>query len=138
MLTRAALLCAVSLSLTSDELSEPGGARGTPTGTGARCSALVLSALTRYSIVAAAFRITTGPGPVPSLDGQNIVIGRVLSGLPVVTAVSRTPTYAPLSSARTWNALAGALGDGRAATARAAWSKPRQAVVITACGLLQE
>ena len=75
---------------------------------------------------------------MPSLDGQNIVIGRVLSGLPVVSAVARTPTYAPLPSARTWNALAGALGDGRAATARAAWSKPRQAVLITACGLLQE
>jgi peptidyl-prolyl cis-trans isomerase B (cyclophilin B) len=85
-----------------------------------------------------AFRITTGPGPVPSLDGQNIVLGSVLSGMDVIAAIARVPTYAPLSSARSWNALAGGLGDGRAATARAAWSKPRQAVLITAAGLLQD
>ena len=84
------------------------------------------------------FRITTGPGPVPSLDGQNIVLGRVVSGMDVVAALARVPTYAPLPSARTWNTLAGKLGDDRAAKARAAWSKPRQAVVITACGLVQD
>ncbi len=82
------------------------------------------------------FRITTGPGPVPRLDGSSIVIGRVLEGLDVVQAVSRVPTYAPLPSAKAWNALAGALGDGRAATARGAWSKPMQAVIITDCGEL--
>ena len=73
---------------------------------------------------------------MPSLDGGNVVVGRVTSGLDVVAAVARTPTFAPLPSARSWNALAGALGDGRAAKARGAWSKPRQAVVITACGVL--
>jgi cyclophilin family peptidyl-prolyl cis-trans isomerase len=56
---------------------------------------------------------------VPSLDGANVVIGRVTAGLDVVAAVARTPTFAPLPSARTWNSLAAALGDGRAAKARA-------------------
>ena len=83
------------------------------------------------------FRITTGPGPVPALDGQNIVIGRVVSGMDVIASLARVPTYSPLPSARTWNDLAARLGDTRAATARGAWSKPRQAVVITACGTLQ-
>jgi peptidyl-prolyl cis-trans isomerase B (cyclophilin B) len=70
---------------------------------------------------ATGFRITTGPGPVPALDGQNIVIGRVTSGMEVVAALARVQTYAPLSTARQWNALAGALGDNRAAKARFAW-----------------
>jgi len=82
------------------------------------------------------FRITTGPGPVPRLDGQSIVIGRVTAGLQVVGAISRVPTFAPLSSARAWNAVAAAVGDKRAATARGVWSKPRQTVLITDCGVL--
>lgn len=35
------------------------------------------------------FLITTGPGPVPRLDGSNIVFGRVLSGIDVVAAVAQ-------------------------------------------------
>jgi len=33
------------------------------------------------------FLITTGPGPVPSLDGRNIVFGRVEEGLDVVGGI---------------------------------------------------
>ena len=73
---------------------------------------------------------------MPSLDSENIVFGRVLAGMDVVAALARLPTYAPLPSARSWNALAAALGDDRAAKARGAWAKPRNAVLITACGVL--
>jgi hypothetical protein len=55
---------------------------------------------------------------VPALDGQNIVIGRVSAGMDVIAALARVPTYAPLPSARTWNNIAGSLGDGRAAKVR--------------------
>ena len=81
------------------------------------------------------FRITTGPGPVPSLDGANVVIGRVTAGLDVVAAVARTPTFAPLPSARSWNSLAAALGDGRAAKARAGRMRGcgRSASALTRC-----
>ena len=83
----------------------------------------------------AGFRITTGPGPVPSLDGANVVVGRVTAGLDVVASVARTPTFAPLPSARSWNSLAAALGDGRAAKARAgahAWLQT-QSSALTRC-----
>lgn len=83
------------------------------------------------------FLITTGPAPAPSLDGLNIVFGRVLEGLDVVAAVARVPTYTPLPSARTYNAIASAIGDNRAARAREAWTKPTQAVVFTATGVLE-
>ena len=82
------------------------------------------------------FRITTGPGPVPRLDGKDIVIGRVLSGLATVDAIRQVPTYAPTSTGRWYNQIARAIGDSRAATARGAWTRPRQAIVITDCGVL--
>ena len=88
---------------------------------------------------ATGYRITTGPGPAPSLDGKDIVIGRVLEGMDTVAALARLPTYAPQADSplRTYNALASALGDGRGAKARTAWSKPRVRVIVTDCGVLQ-
>lgn len=84
------------------------------------------------------FLITTGPGPVPSLDGRNVVFGRVVTGLDVVTKVAQTPTFAPSSNSIAWNQIAEWLGDDRAAKARTSWSKPTIAVVITGCGVLPE
>lgn len=87
--------------------------------------------------VAGRFRVTTGPGPQPQLDSLGIVVGRVVEGLAVVERVARLPTFTPAGSvARQYNSLAGALGDKRAAIARVAWSRPREAVVVTDCGLL--
>ncbi|KAK9789370.1 hypothetical protein WJX73_006920 [Symbiochloris irregularis] len=39
------------------------------------------------------FLITTGPGPATFLDGQNVVFGRVLSGIDTVTTVANVPTF---------------------------------------------
>ena len=65
---------------------------------------------------AAEFAITTGPGPVPSLDGGNIVFGRVESGLDVVSRVTAVPVLR--ATPGPFNALASILGDERGATAR--------------------
>mmetsp|Transcript_5094 Transcript_5094/g.18484 ORF Transcript_5094/g.18484 Transcript_5094/m.18484 type:complete len:313 (-) Transcript_5094:106-1044(-) len=81
------------------------------------------------------FLITTGPAPVPRLDGSNIVFGRVTRGLDVVSRVASTPTFQPSDTARAYNALANFVGDSRASKARAAWSKPTRALVITATGV---
>jgi len=81
------------------------------------------------------FLITTGPAPVPRLDGSNIVFGRVTRGLDVVSHVASTPTFQPSDTARAYNALANFVGDSRASKARAAWSKPTRALVITATGV---
>ena len=81
------------------------------------------------------FRIITGPGPVPRLDGKDIVMGRVLQGLETVDAIRQVPTFAPTSTGKFYNQLAGGLGDKRAAFARGAWTKPRQTIVITDCGI---
>ncbi|MDB9925040.1 peptidylprolyl isomerase [bacterium] len=83
------------------------------------------------------FLITTGPAPVPSLDGQNVVFGKVLSGLEVVSAIGATPTFKPSSNSIAWNQVAEWVGDERAAKARESWSKPTIAVVIVGCGLLE-
>lgn len=80
------------------------------------------------------FLITTGPAPVPSLDGENVVFGRVLSGLETVTRVAATPTFKPSSNSVAWNQVAEWVGDDRAAKARQSWSKPTQAIVITRTG----
>ena len=81
------------------------------------------------------FRIITGPGPVPRLDGKDMVMGRVLQGLETVDAIRQVPTYAPTSTGKFYNALAKGFGDKRAATARGSWTRPRQAIVITDCGV---
>lgn len=80
------------------------------------------------------FLITTGPAPVPSLDGANLVFGRVLEGMDVVTAIAAVPTFKPSSNARAWNQVAEWLHDDRAEKARAVWSKPTKAIVITGGG----
>jgi peptidyl-prolyl cis-trans isomerase B (cyclophilin B) len=104
------------------------------------------------------FRITTGPGPAPLLDGTDIVVGRVLGGggggggqllvgevgstalegMDVIVALSRQSTFAPREGSVTmaYNRLAGALGDGRAATARASWVKPQRRLFIADAGVL--
>ena len=82
------------------------------------------------------FLITTGPAPVPSLDGQNVVFGRVTRGLEVVTKIAATPTFAPSGNSVAWNQLAEWVGDDRAAKARESWSKPTMAVAITDAGLM--
>ena len=86
------------------------------------------------------FRITTGPGPAPVLDGTDIVLGRVLEGMDFVAALARQSTFAPRegSVTRTYNSLAGALGDGRAATARASWSKPQRRLFVADAGVLPD
>lgn len=85
----------------------------------------------------AQFLITTGPAPVPSLDGKNIVFGRVVEGLDVVNRLASEKTFKPTSTARTYNAIASLVGDSRAEKAKSAWVKPTRALVITDCGVLR-
>jgi peptidyl-prolyl cis-trans isomerase B (cyclophilin B) len=82
------------------------------------------------------FLITTGPAPVPSLDGTNVVFGRVTKGLEVVTKIAATPTFAPSGNSVAWNQVAEWVGDDRAAKARESWSKPTMAVAITDAGVI--
>ena len=82
------------------------------------------------------FMITTGPGPQPALDGENIVFGRVEHGMDVVATIASVPAFSPSAQLRQYNRFASALGDDRAARARAAWGKPLQAVVITDAGVV--
>lgn len=101
---------------------------------------LVLSAVSgegKLGRMTTGFRITTGPGPAPQLDGSGIVIGRVQEGWDTLDAIAHAPTYAPPpnSPLLAYNQLAGAFGDARSATARTAWSKPRNRIVITDCGI---
>jgi len=84
----------------------------------------------------AQFLITTGPAPVPSLDGKNIVFGRVVSGMDVVNQLANEKTFQPSDTARAYNSLASLVGDSRAAKAKAAWVKPTRALVITDCGVI--
>jgi len=76
------------------------------------------------------FLITTGPGPVPRLDGQNIVFGRVLEGLDVVNTISQVPTFKPSDNARQLNVFAQSIGDDRAVRVRRKYGKPLKAVII--------
>lgn len=78
----------------------------------------------------------TGPGPATFLDGQNVVFGRVLSGIDTVSTIANVPTYAVDKRIQWMNQFAETIGDERAAKARARWTKPQKPVVITACGLL--
>ena len=80
------------------------------------------------------FAITTGPGPVPALDGTNIVFGRVEEGIQTVQEIAEVPRYDPAANIRGFNLLASALGDSRSKKAQSSWGKPLKAVVITGCG----
>lgn len=82
------------------------------------------------------FLITTGPGPALQLDGQNLVFGRVLEGMPVIADIVNVPRNVPSESTRRFNALAGLLGDTRATGARNAWDAPLQSIVVLDCGVL--
>jgi peptidyl-prolyl cis-trans isomerase B (cyclophilin B) len=82
------------------------------------------------------FLITTGPGPVPRLDGQNIVFGKVVQGLDVVRAVATVPTFQPSERANAMNRLAAAIGDDRANAVRRKYGKPLKAVVILGSGVM--
>ena len=83
------------------------------------------------------FLITTGPAPAPSLDGENIVFGRVIEGLDTtIAAVAAVPTFQPYGNQKTFNDIANFIGDERASKTKAKWGKPLKAVVITNTGLL--
>ena len=56
-----------------------------------------------------------GPGPVPSLDGENIVFGRVLEGFGTIAAISNVPIFKPNERIRGINQIASLIGDERAA-----------------------
>ena len=60
----------------------------------------------RPGYVELGFLITTGPGPVPSLDEENIVFGRVSSGLDVVTRISEVSTFKENKSLQVFTDLA--------------------------------
>ncbi len=72
-----------------------------------------------------------GPGPVPSLDGENIVMGRVLEGLGTVAQVAAVPTFTPSERLQALNRVASLIGDDRAAKARR--PRPRAPCCEVAC-----
>ncbi|EFN53309.1 hypothetical protein CHLNCDRAFT_26066, partial [Chlorella variabilis] len=81
--------------------------------------------------------ITTGPAPVPSLDGENIVVGQVTpESLEVIRAITAVPTFTPNDNARAFNQFASFIGDERADKTRSKWGRPLQAILITSAGLL--
>eukprot|EP00249_Psilotum_nudum_P013754 c24491_g2_i1 orf=59-1072(+) len=83
------------------------------------------------------FLITTGPGPAPQLDNNNIVFGTVLKGLDVVTSIAAVPVYNPNERIKQFNDLAQFLGDERASNARNFWYRPLKALYISDCGALK-
>eukprot|EP00879_Flechtneria_rotunda_P020250 GHRR01021297.1.p1 GENE.GHRR01021297.1~~GHRR01021297.1.p1 ORF type:complete len:343 (+),score=85.95 GHRR01021297.1:223-1251(+) len=82
------------------------------------------------------FLITTGPGPVPRLDGLNPVIGRVESGMDTVSRISRVPSFQPDIRSQQLNRFAKFLGDERADNVRRQYGKPLKAVIILDSGVL--
>ena len=89
----------------------------------------------RLNVANLQFAITTGPGPAPELDGENIVFGRVTSGLGTVQEIATIPTFQPNENLQAFNRVASLLGDSRAnETRQNLWGKPRQAILITATG----
>lgn len=75
----------------------------------------------RPAYTCTAFLITTGPGPVPRLDGSNIVFGRVLDGMTTVAEAAAVPTFrpSPVRGARGCQPA----GASHAATARIYWAR---------------
>lgn len=84
------------------------------------------------------FLITTGPGPVPRLDEQNIVFGRVTEGLDVISRVAEVPTFRPNKSLQVFTDLAAAVGDDRLVKKAATYGKPLTPVVFQKTGLLPQ
>jgi len=82
------------------------------------------------------FLITTGPGPVPRLDESNVVFGRVVEGMAVVSTITAVPTFKPSQNSQQMNTFAQSIGDDRAATVRRKYGKPLKAVIITGAGVL--
>ncbi|PNH10628.1 hypothetical protein TSOC_002610 [Tetrabaena socialis] len=84
--------------------------------------------------------VVIGPGPVPRLNGQNIVFGRVLDGMSIVSQVAQVPVFgpSPVGNSAAFNSLASAIGDDRAANVRRKYGKPLKAVVILGSEVLQE
>ena len=80
--------------------------------------------------------LRAGAGPAPELDGENIAFGEVLEGLDVLATIAAVPVIRANETLERYNAIAGFLGDDRAAKARAKWGKPLQAVVIVGAGVL--
>ncbi|VAI79033.1 unnamed protein product [Triticum turgidum subsp. durum] len=83
------------------------------------------------------FLVTTGPGPCPELDDQNIVFGTVLEGMDVITSIATIPTYKPGERIQFFNDFAQLIGDERAQSARAMWDRPQKTVYISGCGELK-
>ena len=82
--------------------------------------------------------ITTGPGPVPRLDGLNLVFGRVTAGMTTLAAVAAVPSFQPDARSQQLNAFAKFIGDDRADKVRRRYGRPLKAVVITAAGVVGE
>ncbi|KAM3193020.1 hypothetical protein ACQJBY_069911 [Aegilops geniculata] len=83
------------------------------------------------------FLVTTGPGPCPELDDQNIVFGTVLEGMDVITSIATIPTYKPGERIQFFNDFAQLIGDERAQSAKAMWDRPQKTVYISGCGELK-
>ena len=66
-----------------------------------------------------------GPAPVPSLDGENVVFGRVLSGLETVTRVAARPRSNRRATPSV-NQVAEWVGDDRAAKRGRVGASPRK------------
>ena len=74
--------------------------------------------------------VTTGPAPVPSLDGKNIIFGQVdRESLDVISKIANTPVFSPSSQVKAWNFIANRVGE-RTAKSKLIWTKPTQAVAI--------
>ena len=87
---------------------------------------------------AAEFLVTTGPGPVPSLDGSNIVFGRVERGLAEVVGAMVSRVKVLGATPGPFGDLARAIGDERVRRVTAKYGRPLQLVVITKAGVLYE
>lgn len=82
------------------------------------------------------FLITTGPGPAPQLDGEDMVFGKIVEGFNTLASITEIPTFTPSDKLRAFNTVADKFGDERAARARASWGKPLQSIVIMGSGVL--
>eukprot|EP00775_Hariotina_reticulata_P012915 gene12915-13042_t len=82
------------------------------------------------------FYITTGPGPVPRLDGINPVFGKVESGMDTVIQLAQVPSFQPDIRSQQLNRFAKFLGDERADNVRRQYGKPLKAIIILDSGVI--